>query len=162
MAFYRRTNKLFERSPFSLHRWEVLWSGEPTKVLTPQARQFSPTIKHINFPTNLLRLEVNSSLLNYYTELDAVILRGVKERPMLALYKMPIIDISDLSDSEEELSDVGGPFRQGGVANGYFDKLPYEVIEHRCRRCVIMCRCSLMHQGPNGPDFLNQYFFIRL
>lgn len=115
-------------------RWEVLWSGEPTKVLTPQARQFSPNIKHINFPTNLLRLEINSSLLDYYTELDAVILHGVKERPMLALYKMPIIDISDLSDSEEELSEVGGPFRQGGdgthqrTGNGYFDKLPYEVI----------------------------------
>lgn len=116
---------------FLASRWEVLWSGEPTKVLTPQARQFSPTIKHINFPTNLLRLEVNSSLLDYYTELDAVILRGVKERPMLALYKMPVIDINDLSDSEEELSDVGGPFRPGGVhqrtGNGYFDKLPYEV-----------------------------------
>lgn len=72
-------------------------------------------------------------MLDYYTELDAVILRGVKERPMLALYKMPIIDISDLSDSEEELSDVGGPFRQGDgkhqrTGNGYFDKLPYEVI----------------------------------
>lgn len=100
-------------------------------MLTPQARQFSPTIKHINFPTNLLRLEVNSSLLDYYTELDAVILRGVKERPMLALYKMPVIDISDLSDSEEELSDVGGPFRDSKhqrTGNGYFDKLPYEVI----------------------------------
>lgn len=104
-------------------------------MLTPQARQFSPNIKHISFPTNLLRLEVNSSLLDYYTELDAVILRGVKERPMLALYKMPVIDISDLSDSEEELSEVvGGPFRQGGdrktqrTGNGYFDKLPYEVI----------------------------------
>lgn len=101
-------------------------------MLTPQARQFSPNIKHINFPTNLLRLEVNSSLLDYYTELDAVILRGVKERPMLALYKMPIIDINDLSDSEEELSDVGGAFRQGDgkdqkTGNGYFDKLPYEV-----------------------------------
>lgn len=112
----------------------MLWSGDPTKVLTPQARQFSPTIKHINFPTNLLRLEVNSSLLDYYTELDAVILRGVKERPMLALYKMPVIDINDLSDSEEELSDVGGPFRPGAdgrhqrTGNGYFDKLPYEVI----------------------------------
>lgn len=138
----------------------MLWSGEPTKVLTPQARQFSPTIKHINFPTNLLRLEVNSSLLNYYTELDAVILRGVKERPMLALYKMPIIDISDLSDSEEELSDLGGPFRQGGAANGYFDKLPYEVIEHQCVRGVIMYRCSLKHQGPNGPYLLNLFIFL--
>lgn len=112
----------------------MLWAGEPTKLLTPQARQFSPKIRHINFPTNLLRLEVNSSLLDYYTELDAVILRGVRERPMLALYKMPIIDISDLSDSEEELSDVGGPFRPAGdgrhqrTQNGYFDRLPYEVI----------------------------------
>lgn len=110
-----------------------MWSGEPTKALSPQARQFSPKIKHITFPTNLLRLEVNSSLLEYYTELDAVILRGVKERPMLALYKMPLIDISDLSDSEDELSDIGAPLRQGGdgkhlrTGNGYFDKLPYEV-----------------------------------
>lgn len=115
----------------------MLWSGEPTKVLTPQARQFSPGIKHINFPTNLLRLEVNSSLLDYYTELDAVILRGVKERPMLTLYKMPIIDISDLSDSEEELSEVGGALRHGPggrqqrTGNGYFDKLPYEVPTRR-------------------------------
>lgn len=136
----------------SSFRWEVLWSEEPTKVLTPQARQFSPTIKHINFPTNLLRLEVNSSLLDYYTELDAVILRGVKERPMLALYKMPLIDINDLSDSEDELLDVGGPFRQGPdnklqkTGNGYFDKLPYEVntnktklITHKIQHKKEMC-----------------------
>lgn len=110
-----------------------MWSGEPTKVLAPQARQFSPNIKPISFPTNLLRLEVNSSLLDYYTELDAVILRGVKERPMLALYKMPVIDIIDLSDSEEDLSDLGGPFRQSAdsrTGNGYFDRLPYEVNDY--------------------------------
>ncbi|XP_003965939.2 F-box/LRR-repeat protein 4 isoform X1 [Takifugu rubripes] len=142
----------FSQNPPTDVRWEVLWSGEPTKVLTPQARQFSPTIKHINFPTNLLRLEVNSSLLNYYTELDAVILRGVKERPMLALYKMPMIDISDLSDSEEELSDVGGPFRQGGAGSGYFDKLPYELIQLILSHLTLpdLSRlaqsCKLLHQ----------------
>uniref|UniRef100_A0AAV2MBA3 F-box domain-containing protein n=1 Tax=Knipowitschia caucasica TaxID=637954 RepID=A0AAV2MBA3_KNICA len=123
-------------NPFSQNqptdvRWEVLWSGEPTKAPTPQARQFAPTIKHINFPTNLLRLEVNSSLLDYYTELDAVILRGVKERQMLALYKLPIIDINDLSDGEEELTDVGVPFGKDTerTQNGYFEKLPYELIQ---------------------------------
>ncbi|KAF0045020.1 hypothetical protein F2P81_001549 [Scophthalmus maximus] len=144
----------FSQNPPTDVRWEVLWSGEPTKMLTPQARQFSPNIKHINFPTNLLRLEVNSSLLDYYTELDAVILRGVKERPMLALYKMPVIDISDLSDSEEELSDLGGPFRQGGdgkQGNGYFDKLPYELIQLILSHLTLpdLCRlaqsCKLLH-----------------
>lgn len=124
-------------------------------MLTPQARQFSPSIKHINFPTNLLRLEVNSSLLDYYTELDAVILRGVKERPMLTLYKMPVIDISDLSDSEEELSEVGGALRHGAggrqqrTGNGYFDKLPYEV---RDDPEGIWNQTSLhVHMCANGP-----------
>ncbi|XP_028327282.1 F-box/LRR-repeat protein 4 isoform X2 [Gouania willdenowi] len=148
----------FSQNPPTDVRWEVLWSGEPTKMLTPQARQFSPKIKHISFPTNLLRLEVNSSLLDYYTELDAVILRGVKERPLLALYKMPVIDISDLSDSEEEFSDVGGPFRQGTdgknqrTSNGYFDRLPYELIQLILSHLTLpdLCRlsqsCKLLHQ----------------
>ncbi|XP_054898342.1 F-box/LRR-repeat protein 4 isoform X1 [Poeciliopsis prolifica] len=148
----------FSQNPPTDVRWEVLWSGEPTKALTPQARQFSPKIKHINFPTNLLRLEVNSSLLDYYTELDAVILRGVKERPMLALYKMPLIDISDLSDSEDEMSDVSGPFKPGGdgkqqrTANGFFDKLPYELIQLILSHLTLpdLCRlaqtCKLLHQ----------------
>ncbi|KAM9353898.1 LOW QUALITY PROTEIN: F-box/LRR-repeat protein 4 [Symphorus nematophorus] len=151
------SHNAFSQNPPTDVRWEVLWSGEPTKVLTPQARQFSPTIKHINFPTNLLRLEVNSSLLDYYTELDAVILRGVKERPLLALYKMPVIDINDLSDSEEELSDVGGPFRPGDVkhqrtGNGYFDKLPYELIQLILSHLTLpdLSRlaqsCKLLHQ----------------
>uniref|UniRef100_A0A8C7WYM5 F-box and leucine-rich repeat protein 4 n=1 Tax=Oryzias sinensis TaxID=183150 RepID=A0A8C7WYM5_9TELE len=147
----------FSQNPATDVRWEVLWSGEPTKVLTPHARQFSPKIKHINFPTNLLRLEVNSSLLDYYTELDAVILRGVKERTMLALYKIPHIDISDLSDSEEELGDAGGPFMQGDgkpqrTGNGYFDKLPYELIQLILSHLTLpdLCRlaqtCKLLHQ----------------
>ncbi|XP_038159655.1 F-box/LRR-repeat protein 4 isoform X3 [Cyprinodon tularosa] len=148
----------FSQNPPTDVRWEVLWSGEPTKALTPQARQFSPKIKHINFPTNLLRLEVNSSLLDYYTELDAVILRGVKERPMLALYKMPLIDISDLSDSEDELCDIGGAFKHGGdgkqhrTANGYFDRLPYELIQLILSHLTLpdLCRlaqsCKLLHQ----------------
>ncbi|KAF7226183.1 F-box/LRR-repeat protein 4 [Nothobranchius furzeri] len=150
-------NPLSQNPPTDV-RWEVLWSGEPTKALTPQARQFSPKIKHINFPTNLLRLEVNSSLQDYFTELDAVILRGVKERPMLALYKMPLIDISDPSDSEEELSEIGGSFRQEGdskhhrAGNGYFDKLPYELIQLILSHltlpdlCCLAQTCKLLHQ----------------
>lgn len=123
----------FSQNPPTDVRWEVLWAEEPTKVLTPQARQFSPSIKQLSFPTNLIRVEVNSSLLKYYTELDAVVLRGQKERPILSRYKMPRIDICDLSDSDEELSDPGASFRQArdgkhiNLGNGYFDKLPYEV-----------------------------------
>ncbi|XP_006626335.1 F-box/LRR-repeat protein 4 isoform X1 [Lepisosteus oculatus] len=151
----------FSQNPPADVRWEVLWSGKPTKMLTPQARQFSPSIKQINFPTNLIRLEVNSTLLEYYTELDAVVLHGVKERPVLSLYKMPLIDISDLSDSDEEKDacDPGRLCKQCGhpcphefTGNGFFDKLPYELIQLIVSHLTLpdLCRlaqtCKLLHQ----------------
>ncbi|XP_056618790.1 F-box/LRR-repeat protein 4 isoform X2 [Triplophysa dalaica] len=148
----------FSQNPPTDVRWEVLWAGKPTKAPTPQARQFSPSIRQISFPTNLLRLEVNSSLLEYYTELDAVILRGVRERPILALYKIPVIDISDLSDSDEEFNDIGGLCcRSGGenrhnFGNGYFDRLPYELIQLIVCHLPVpdLCRlaqsCKLFHK----------------
>lgn len=122
---------------FSFGRWEILWSELPSKVILPQARQFAPGIKQINFPTNLIRLEINSSLLDYYTELDAVVLHGLRERPV-HLLSTPIIDMNDLDDDEEgereSYSSVDSLNKQFSTAafkdwttNGYFDKLPYEV-----------------------------------
>lgn len=102
----------------------------------PQARQFTPCIKQINFPTNLIRLEVNSSLLDYYIELDAVVLHGVKERPVLSL-KTSMIDMNDIDEEEDEERYGCGTDtlnKQFSIVtlrewptNGYFDKLPYEV-----------------------------------
>ncbi|KAG5856911.1 hypothetical protein ANANG_G00012940 [Anguilla anguilla] len=142
----------FSQNPPADVRWEVLWAGEPSKALTPQARQFSPSIKQINFATNLIRLEVNSSLLEYYTELDAVILRGVRQRPVLSLYKMPLIDISDLSDSEEEREAAEAMSGKSSTGNGYFDKLPYELIQLIVSHLTLpdLCRlaqsCKLLQQ----------------
>ncbi|XP_045536507.1 F-box/LRR-repeat protein 4 [Papilio machaon] len=55
--------------------WFLLWEGEP-EYAGDKPRIFSPPIKQINFPTRVLRLEFNHRLLPYYTELDAVLLRG--------------------------------------------------------------------------------------
>lgn len=118
-------------------RWEILWSERPTKVNASQARQFKPCIKQINFPTNLIRLEVNSSLLDYYTELDAVVLHGTKDKPLLSL-KTSLVDMNDLEDDYEEKDGCGmdglnkkfsSAALGDGPNNGYFDKLPYEVSQ---------------------------------
>ncbi|KAF2983414.1 hypothetical protein EK904_008687 [Melospiza melodia maxima] len=125
----------YSQNPPAEVRWEILWSEAPTKVNGPQARQFTPCIKQINFPTNLIRLEVNSSLLDYYTELDAVVLHGVKERPVLSL-KTSMIDMNDIDEDEDEEKFACGMDalnKQFSIVtlrewptNGYFDKLPYE------------------------------------
>lgn len=103
-----------------------------------QARQFKPCIKQINFPTNLIRLEINSSLLDYYTELDAVVLHGMKDKPMLSL-KTSLIDMNDLEDDDYEEKDdceidnlnkkFSSTALREGPSNGYFDRLPYEVSQ---------------------------------
>lgn len=110
-----------------------------------QARQFKPCIKQINFPTNLIRLEVNSSLLDYYTELDAVVLHGVKDKPVLSL-KTSLIDMNDIDDDAYEEKDGCGmdnlnkkfssAVLREGPNNGYFDKLPYEVSQ-KCLAAVL-------------------------
>ncbi|KAM8953436.1 F-box/LRR-repeat protein 4 [Pelodytes ibericus] len=119
-------------------RWETIWSAEPTQVNSPHARQFKPCIKEINFPTNLLRLETNSSFLDYYAELDAVELHGVKVKPMLSL-NSNIIDMNDLDEDEYDdkescgLDCLTNQFSNASLRewtnNGYFDKLPYELIQ---------------------------------
>ncbi|KAE8593138.1 hypothetical protein XENTR_v10018999 [Xenopus tropicalis] len=141
-------------------RWETIWSGEPTRVNSPQSRQFTPCLKEISFPTNLLRLETNSSLLDYYTELDAVELHGVKEKPVLFL-KTAAIDMSDLDDDYDdkdscELDSLTNQLSNTGIRewtnNGYFDKLPYELIQFIISHLALpdLCRlaqtCKLMYQ----------------
>ncbi|KAM9006504.1 F-box/LRR-repeat protein 4 [Sarcophilus harrisii] len=142
-------------------RWEILWSEKPTKVNAPQARQFKPCIKQINFPSNLIRLEVNSTLLDYYTELDAVVLHGVKDRPVLSL-KTSLIDMNDLDEEDYEEKDVCGmdtlskQFNSAAIRewtnNGYFDKLPYELIQLILSHLTLpdLCRlaqtCKLLYQ----------------
>ncbi|XP_072264777.1 F-box/LRR-repeat protein 4 [Pyxicephalus adspersus] len=142
-------------------RWETIWSGEPTCVNSPQARQFTPCIKEIDFPTNLLRLETNGTLLDYYTELDAVELHGVKEKPMLSL-KTGKIDMNDLDDDEYEGKDgcgidcLSNQFSSSSLRewtnNGYFDKLPYELIQLIISHLALpdLCRlaqtCKLLYQ----------------
>ncbi|XP_070274147.1 F-box/LRR-repeat protein 4 isoform X4 [Myotis yumanensis] len=155
-------------------RWEILWSERPTKVNASQARQFKPCIKQINFPTNLIRLEVNSSLLDYYTELDAVVLHGMKDKPVLSL-KTSLIDMNDLEDDDYEENDdcgmdnlnkkLSSTALREGPNNGYFDKLPYELIQLILNHLTLpdLCRlaqtCKLLNQHCYDPL---QYIHLNL
>ncbi|GBP53122.1 hypothetical protein EVAR_97126_1 [Eumeta japonica] len=55
--------------------WIMLWEGEP-EIIGDTPRIFSPPIKKTDVITNILRLEFNHKLLPYYTELDAILLKG--------------------------------------------------------------------------------------
>ncbi|XP_014346413.1 F-box/LRR-repeat protein 4 isoform X2 [Latimeria chalumnae] len=168
----------YTQTPPSEIRWETLWSGEPVNLNTSQARQFTPYIKQINFPTNLIRLEINSSLLEYYTEFDAVVLHGVREKPLIPIIKQSLPNMNALDDELEEDGDNDysyGTTRLNkqfsnfdfseSTSNGYFDKLPYELIQLIISHLTLpdLCRlaqtCKLLHQHCCDPL---QYIHLNL
>ncbi|XP_011500212.1 PREDICTED: F-box/LRR-repeat protein 4 [Ceratosolen solmsi marchali] len=59
-------------------QWLRLWNGPP-QIVPHKPRIFSPPLQLCNFKTKMLRLEFNHSLLDYYAELDAVLLIGTSE-----------------------------------------------------------------------------------
>ncbi|KAL6260580.1 hypothetical protein P5V15_008101 [Pogonomyrmex californicus] len=59
-------------------QWFQLWSGPP-QIVRPVSRIFSPPLKMCYTKIKMIRLEFNHSLLDYYTELDAVLLIGTSE-----------------------------------------------------------------------------------
>lgn len=60
-------------------RWACLWedkSDDSTIIADP--RVFRPTIKNIKIPTKIIRIEFNHRHLDYFTEIDSILLEGIK------------------------------------------------------------------------------------
>ncbi|XP_072949075.1 F-box/LRR-repeat protein 4 [Epargyreus clarus] len=153
--------------------WVLLWEGEPDYAGdTP--RIFSPPIRQMNVSTRILRLEFNHRLLPYYTELDAVLLRGKEPARRVKLkndfsysspfYKktQPVVEKGSLlnrviaSNLHETVvpSMVGWPKEKSidtGPLLGDFHRLPDETI-----LCVMkyldmqsLCRCAQVNRHFN-------------
>ncbi|KAK0175441.1 hypothetical protein PV327_009192 [Microctonus hyperodae] len=91
----------------SLGQWWLLWNGSP-QIVSHKSRIFSPPLKLCSFKTKLFRLEFNHSLLDYYTELDAVLLHGTTEliMPRAGAQCRDITELlKQLSDHDNSMSD---------------------------------------------------------
>lgn len=68
-------------------KWICLWesNGENDNTLAEMtsndSRIFAPSIKEIKMPTRIIRIEFNHRHLDYFTEIDGVVLKGVKYTP---------------------------------------------------------------------------------
>ncbi|KAL4221974.1 F-box and leucine-rich repeat protein 4 [Mactra antiquata] len=125
-------------------RWKTLWEGPPDKA-EQRSRSFSPSLKPCDFPTNLIRLELCHKLVNYYTELDSVALHGrtpteedKKEADGMTqmVKQMDKLEVKSETESNKKKGDVtirNVPTEPSDDSpqcdNGYFDKLPEEVIQ---------------------------------
>ncbi|KAK7109402.1 F-box/LRR-repeat protein 4-like isoform X1 [Littorina saxatilis] len=131
-------------------KWITLWSS-PAVETEQRVRIFSPPIKKIDTRVNLIRLELNHSLLGYYTELDCIMLCGVRSRPQSTDYPNLRVQASQLdpprtpreqampgfyAQEEEKMVKELGSLKlndvyqcpEGGEGKQLFEMLPGEVI----------------------------------
>uniref|UniRef100_A0A8C4NEJ8 F-box and leucine rich repeat protein 4 n=1 Tax=Eptatretus burgeri TaxID=7764 RepID=A0A8C4NEJ8_EPTBU len=101
-------------------RWRTLWSGPADTDLPPNDPfTFSPPIQPPGFATNILRVEFSCSLSTFCIELDTVVLDGI---PVDIMRRAMVEHMEEeRRANKEKLS----PFTN----NGYFDLLPFEIIE---------------------------------
>ncbi|RVE51684.1 hypothetical protein evm_003656 [Chilo suppressalis] len=150
--------------------WMLLWEGEP-EFVGDTPRIFSPPIRQINVPTRILRLEFNHRLLPYYTELDAVLLKGKESSNLVGIknnfsysslfYKktQPAVEKGQLlnkimaSNLHEAVMTVALKNKEidTGPPLGDFERLPDETI-----LCVMkyldmqsLCRCAQINRHFN-------------
>uniref|UniRef100_A0A1A8GJ82 F-box and leucine-rich repeat protein 4 n=1 Tax=Nothobranchius korthausae TaxID=1143690 RepID=A0A1A8GJ82_9TELE len=144
-------NPLSQNPPTDV-RWEVLWSGEPTKALTPQARQFSPKIKHINFPTNLLRLEVNSPLLFSPSPLLTPLPIFRPQLIQLILSHLTLPDLCCLAQTCKLLHQhCCDPLQYTQLSlQPYWARLSDASLGHLQSRCTLLQRLNLSWTGNRG------------
>jgi len=141
------------------HRWTTLWSGEPQHC-PPRARKFSPPLRSTKQPTNLIRLEFNQSHLDYYTELDAVILYGKpasnetsEELKPTAVANKSEVSLTANLFRQLSLSDKKTDGQEDLALNGYFDILPSELMHYifsflelkDLARASFTCRLFFLH-----------------
>ncbi|XP_053971884.1 F-box/LRR-repeat protein 4 [Hylaeus volcanicus] len=87
-------------------KWFQLWSGFP-QIVPHKPRIFSPRLQLCNFKTKMIRLEFNHNLLDYYTELDAVLFIGTSKLivPNNNLHNQNLNDLSQQLGYLEHSSD---------------------------------------------------------
>ncbi|XP_076460237.1 F-box/LRR-repeat protein 4-like isoform X2 [Babylonia areolata] len=98
-------------------KWRTLWSGAVTETAR-RSRIFSPPIRKIDTPVNLIRLELNHSLLHYYTELDCIMLCGVARRPHPHHYPLLQDQAQPLSTHARHHQPHSGPDQGDQQAQG--------------------------------------------
>ncbi|XP_047533445.1 F-box/LRR-repeat protein 4 [Vanessa atalanta] len=122
--------------------WMLLWEGEP-EYAGDTTRIFSPPIRQINFPTRILRLEFNHRLLPYYTELDAVLLRG-KEPPNFVKMKNNFAYTTLFYKKSQPAIEKGSLLNRVIASN---------LHENVLNRTVLSQNDKLIDRGPPLGDF---------
>ncbi|XP_055526114.1 F-box/LRR-repeat protein 4 [Wyeomyia smithii] len=123
-------------------QWVCLWDlaeasdDSVTPIARNRARQFCPRLKACPNPTRYIRLEFNNTQLEYFTQIDAILLVGQKnvlnKNPSLKKLQMFNLQTNTIS-TEEEQTSVSESMSSRSVTPTEeprlsLDQMPYEIL----------------------------------
>ncbi|XP_065203649.1 F-box/LRR-repeat protein 4 [Planococcus citri] len=83
------------------NKWSLLWEGKP-QIREHSPNIFSPDINRISYHTNLLRIEFDHSHLDYYTEIDAVSMTGLRKNTKTSQPSSPSSTKLSINDDDDD------------------------------------------------------------
>ncbi|XP_035206614.1 F-box/LRR-repeat protein 4-like isoform X2 [Stegodyphus dumicola] len=120
---------------YETERWVILWQGAPQILLPDKSHCFSVEFECINFLTDYYRIEFHHSHLQYYSEIDGIILYG-EDRipPSLPNYCLAPKNFLYPKDAFKHVNNSTCNQRNENGPDGktkfsaYFETLPKEVM----------------------------------
>lgn len=129
----------------STEEWICLWEEPPVKDHLRDPREFTPTLKSIKLPTRIIRIEFNHQHLEYFTEIDGVMLTGRK----VNCIQMPsLIPFNYRHNRYQHLIDKGPILRK--LESVQFQPLPIENHQNLLKDFLIRDLENFIAELDNG------------
>lgn len=138
-------------------KWTCLWESDEKNSDNNMARQFtndshifSPPIKEIKIPTRIIRIEFNHRNSDYFTEIDGVVLEGVKFTPRGDLQQLMNLSQTNKGPIQRKLEKVS--FTPVPAPNQSQDQLLKDFLIKDLEHFIAKINCNDRGLSPSVPD----------
>ncbi|XP_031627657.1 F-box/LRR-repeat protein 4 [Contarinia nasturtii] len=136
-------------------KWVCLWeiderNDSGIRTCSNDSNIFSPTIKDIKIPTRIIRIEFNHRKLDYFTEIDGVLLEGIKFTPRDDFHHLMSMSQVNKGPIQRKLEKVS--FTPVPAPNHNQDQLLKDFLIKDLENFIIKINCGNDRRCPNVPD----------
>lgn len=134
-------------------KWICLWEddGNDDSNISNDSHIFSPPIKEIKIPTRIIRIEFNHRNLDYFTEIDGILLEGIKFTPRPNLQSLMNLSQTNKGPIQRKLEKVS--FTTVPALNQNQDQLLKDFLIKDLENFIAKINCADNRSlSPNVPD----------
>lgn len=136
-------------------KWICLWdcNNDPTPIpqLSNDSHIFSPTLNEVKIPTRIIRIEFNHRNLDYFTEIDGVMLEGIKFTPRPDLRHLMTVSQANKGPIQRKLEKVS--FTTVPAPNQNQDQLLKDFLIKDLEHFIAKINCGERRWASNVPDY---------